>query len=213
MLNGLSVPAKRTAALMAVSAGLALGTTMTAAPASAAGAATPELSGVVWLADEGVKPSAGTDLNPTCLDSDGTDITNGGPIYQWGCASGALGDSPSPDKFQEWSINYDGNGLYQLQNVGAGDYCLDADAADVGNGGQVVQWRCNGSDPYQQWYITDIGNGILSIKNSGASNASIARGGAPMCLDVDFWNQFQGGPIMQYACNTTDNFQLWYIYY
>jgi len=37
-----------------------------------------------------------------------------------------------------------------LENVGS-DSCLDAKASDVGNGGAIIQWACNGSDQYQMW--------------------------------------------------------------
>jgi hypothetical protein len=84
----------------------------------------------------------------TCLDVDGSDVGKAGKIFQWSCNGN--------DTYQVWwfngsgDLNTDGNADVGLQNDG-GKTCLDVDSADVGKGGTIFQWTCDGSDTYQEW--------------------------------------------------------------
>jgi hypothetical protein len=85
----------------------------------------------------------------TCLDANGSDAGNGGAIIQWACDS-------TGDAHQRWwvrgsgQLNTNGNANAGLTNSGTGT-CLDARSSDVGNGGAIIQWACNGNDQYQWW--------------------------------------------------------------
>jgi hypothetical protein len=39
---------------------------------------------------------------------------------------------------------------FMLENKGAGT-CLDAQTSDVGDGGAIIQWTCDGTDHFQEW--------------------------------------------------------------
>ena len=175
------------AAIGAVTAGIIA----TAGPALAD---TPQYSGVVDLRNEGAIDQ-NAPANAMCLDANSQEVQLFGGIIQWDC-------SPI-DPWQKWALNYEGNGLYQLQNQGDG-YCLDANAGDVRPGGGIIQWTCSPSDPYQLFYITNTGGG-LSIQSLGASQ----KAGIPMCVDANYYQQYNFGSIQQYPCNTSDTFQLW----
>jgi Ricin-type beta-trefoil lectin domain len=133
-----------------------------------------------------------------CLDADAGDVGNYGHIIQYDCAN--------LDGYQQWAFVYVGNGRYMLRNQASGT-CLDADADKVGDYDKIIQFSCNPADDYQLWYITDTGGGNLSIKSYGASNV----GNGPICLDADFYQQYNTGDIIQWTCNTSDSFQLWSI--
>jgi hypothetical protein len=85
----------------------------------------------------------------TCLDADSTDVANGGKIFQWKCSTS--------DRYQQWwfygsgDLNTNGNADAGLHSSGTGSTCMDADSADVGNGGKIFQWKCNQADIYQEW--------------------------------------------------------------
>jgi hypothetical protein len=135
----------------------------------------------------------------TCLDADSLGNAAGGAILQWPC-------NPN-DPYQLWNIVGVGGGQYTIQNVGAGT-CLDAKAQQVTNGGSIIQFPCNSADPFQLWYLTPSSNGVLSIKNFGASNASTSPANGD-CLDANASRPTGGTSIIQYGCDTGDNYQLW----
>jgi hypothetical protein len=88
----------------------------------------------------------------------------------------------------------------QLKSKG-GQTCLDADSTDVGNGGKIFQWACDGSDRYQQWEIIDAYPNNPILKNVGTGT----------CLDADSTDIGNGGKIFQWSCNTGDHFQQWWL--
>ncbi|MEU8261595.1 RICIN domain-containing protein [Micromonospora sp. NPDC048999] len=85
----------------------------------------------------------------TCLDANASDVRNGGVIFQWACNS-------TGDAFQRWwfsgsgQLNTNGDANAGLHNAGSGT-CLDAQASDVGQNGNIIQWACSGSDLFQLW--------------------------------------------------------------
>jgi hypothetical protein len=154
---------------------------------------------------------------PFCLDADAGHVGNFGRIMQWQCSA--------TDAFQQWTITkvaVPAGGLplppntllVQLQNVGALQYdgesmCLDANAGDIRDFGQIMQYTCNfnnshieGSDPYQLWIVN-----ASSFENYGAYNLNAADG-----LDANAWDIGDFGQIMQYSFHNTDPFQQWKIY-
>jgi hypothetical protein len=133
--------------------------------------------------------------NGTCLDADGTDVGNGGKIFQWDCNAS--------DRYQQWEVVGSDGEVPILRNVGAGT-CLDADGTDVGNGGKIFQWDCNQSDHYQQWWF-------YGSSNTGNDNAvaGVHSQGAGTCLDADGTDVGNGGKIFQWDCNQSDSHQQW----
>jgi hypothetical protein len=85
---------------------------------------------------------------------------------------------------------------FQLENKSAGT-CLDADSADVGNGGKIFQWACNSSDSYQEWTVESSVGDLFVLKNNGAGT----------CLDVDGGSIGNGDPIFQWSCDSGDHAQ------
>lgn len=146
----------------------------------------------------------------TCLDANSGQVYDGGQIFQWECNAS--------DLYQEWSaglVEETAYGpVYQLQNVGALDVnnaadCLDADAGQVYDGGEIIQMGCDTSDPYQLWLITNTapadGGGAWSYQNYGA----LLQQGAADCLDAHAGQAYDTGAIIQWGCNTSDAYQLW----
>jgi len=154
--------------------------------------------------------------SPFCLDADASQAHAYGDIIAWDCSNS------NDDDYQDWEITYQENGwlsgLYQLRNVGTLNVgtptCLDF-AANLFQGvgvnrvtNKVIQFTCDSSDPYQLFYITYVGNGNWSFQNLGASE----EWGAPLCLDLNYWGQYEGAPMIAYPCDTNDGFQLWYLF-
>jgi Ricin-type beta-trefoil lectin domain len=133
--------------------------------------------------------------NRMCLDANSTQAHIWGGINQWDCST--------TDVWQKWAFVYDGNGVYQLQNQGDG-LCLDADQQNAGTGGTIMQWTCNSSDAFQQFYIANAGGDLL-LQSVGASEQS----GTSICVDANYYQQWNFGQIQQYPCNGSDTFQLW----
>ena len=147
-----------------------------------------------------------------CLDADASQAHAYGDIIAWDCSNS------NDDDYQDWEITYQENGwfsgLYQLRNVGTLNVgiptCLDF-AADLFGGvgyNKVIQFPCNPNDPYQLFYITDVGNGNWTFQNFGAS----LEYNVPLCLDLNYWGQYEGSPMIAYPCDTNDGFQLWYLF-
>jgi hypothetical protein len=97
-----------------------------------------------------------------CLDADAQQIQDFGKIIEWGC--------DSSDPFQLWVPVATASGD-AFENYGAwlhgASYCLDADAQEVQDFGQIIQWQCNSSDPYQLWVPVASDHHVL--QNVGAS--------------------------------------------
>jgi hypothetical protein len=89
--------------------------------------------------------------------------------------------------------------VIQLKDQGDGT-CLDADSADVGNGGKIFQWTCNSSDNYQRWQVIDAYPDNPVLKNVGAGT----------CLDADGAAAGNADPIFQWTCNSKDSAQQWW---
>jgi hypothetical protein len=130
-----------------------------------------------------------------------------GAVVQWGCNS--------EDQFQGWELAQGTQTPYgpamQLENVGAAHVyhvadCLDADADQVYNSGAIIQWGCNASDPFQEWIAeTPSGpGGVIQFVNYGA-----LLEGRDSCLDANAYQNYDGGGIIQWACNVNDPYQLW----
>jgi hypothetical protein len=181
---------RRLAAVCAAALTLGLGaaafTVVSAAPASAAINSTPTTS--FW-----------------CLDANAQQVYDGGQISQYSCNGF--------DPYQSWSLQDVGRTnygeAYKIFSDGAYDTnnaldCLEANAYQVYNGGQIIQYGCNASDPYQEW---------IPSKNSFGTQwenyGDLLYNGVAMCLDAYGGQQYNGGTIMQYACNGYDEFQYW----
>jgi hypothetical protein len=186
---------RRFARVLVGAAAIGVVTASIIAAAGPALADTPQFTGVTVLRNLGAR-DGNNGFKYLCLDANSGEAHIFGGIIQWDCNQ--------TDVWQQWAYVYDGNGLYQLQNQGDG-LCLDADEQNAGSGGSIVQWTCNSTDAFQQFYITDTGGGVLSIKSAGASNLT----GTPICVDADYYQQYELGEITQYPCNTSDSFQLW----
>ena len=93
---------------------------------------------------------------------DAQQIQDFGKIIEWGC--------DSSDPFQLWVPVATASGD-AFENYGAwlhgASYCLDADAQEVQDFGQIIQWQCNSSDPYQLWVPVASDHHVL--QNVGAS--------------------------------------------
>ena len=189
--------------------GAVLAIVLAAAPASAAGP---------WNGVYRVQNNSGQNwqsFSGLCLDADASQAYAYGDIIAWDCSKS------NEDDYQDWEITYQENGwfsgLYQLRNVGTLNVgtptCLDfaADVPDwVGGVGynKVIQFPCNPHDPYQLFYIGDMGNGNWIIQNFGAS----LEFNTPLCLDLNYYSQWEGQPLIAYPCDTNDGFQLWYLF-
>jgi hypothetical protein len=101
-------------------------------------------------------------------------------------------------------------GFYQLGNVSSfggllntARMCLDTYAPRIGNYQPIVQWGCDRSrtDAFENWTVTDVGSGLYQLTNSGGG----------ICLDSDARRPYSGSDIIQFACNSSDPYQLWYI--
>src|SRR5580704_9105630 len=110
----------------------------------------------------------------TCLDANSGQVYDGGQIFQWECNAS--------DLYQEWTAGFVEETaygpVYQLQNVGALDVnnaaeCLDADAGQVYDGGEIIQMGCDTSDAYQLWQSAIGPNGQV-LANIGTA---VATGG------------------------------------
>jgi Lysozyme like domain/Ricin-type beta-trefoil lectin domain len=133
----------------------------------------------------------------TCLDADGTNIGNGGKIFQWACNAN--------DTFQQWTVVVAAKGDNPiLRNVGSGT-CLDVDGTDLRNGGKIFQWSCNSADHAQVWWF----NGSGELNTNGNADVGLQNEAANRCLDADGTNVGNGGKIFQWACNGNDGFQEW----
>jgi hypothetical protein len=134
----------------------------------------------------------------TCLDARASDVRNGGAIIQWACNSS--------DSYQQWRVVVGADGYNPvLQNVGAGT-CLDAKASDVGNGGAIIQWACNATgDAYQRWRVRGSGQ----LNTNGNANAGLENVGSNTCLDAKASDVRNGGAIIQWTCNSSDQYQWW----
>lgn len=211
-VRGLTTLGVTLAAVLAVAASLGVA----ASPASAAYDLTQP-----WLLVNKGAPSPPL-THGYCLDADASQAYDGGGIIQWVCQDGGAQDpggmgGTAPDGLQqedpdqEWHFINVGNGLYQLKNTAGTGNCLSAGPV-VGAGQPFWQWSCDASgvtgDPYELFYVTDTGHG-LSIKNAGASDDSLASGGPPLCLDLAGYQIGNGSPIIEWPCNTDDNYQLW----
>jgi hypothetical protein len=165
-----------------------------AATAGPALADTPQYTGTVVFRNEGAIDQ-NAPANAMCLDANSQEAHIFGGVIQWDCST--------TDAYQKWAFVYAGNGYYQLKNQGDG-YCLDADQANAGSGGSIIQWTCNSSDQFQLFYIINTGGG-LDIQSLGASLAT----GTSICVDANYYQQYNFGGITQYPCNGSDSYQLW----
>lgn len=174
----------------------------------------------IALAESSCNPSA-TFVNPNgCRDRGLWQIDNcawpnisNACAYQIQCnADGAYNISRHGTDWEPWSTfnsgawrNYIGDAkaavsgfVFQLKSQGD-NTCLDADSADVGNGGKVFQWKCSSSDNYQRWEVIDAYGRNPVLKNVGSRT----------CLDADGLKSGDGAPIFQWKCNSSDSHQRW----
>jgi hypothetical protein len=142
---------------------------------------------------------AGASAAPMCLDADAGTPYDYGAVIQWQC-----NDS---DNYQNWTFTFVddevGDQVFQIQNNGTG-MCLDADAQQMYNYGAVIQWQCNSSDPYQDWFwVPNPGGAELESVASWEQRSAL-------CLDADAGTPYDYGAIIQWQCNNTDPYQLWF---
>jgi hypothetical protein len=143
-----------------------------------------------------------------CLDANAQETYNFGAITQYNCNA--------YDQYQSWSyLNVYAPGpsygrRFQIFNQGAYNFkkaldCLDANAQQVYDGGQVMQYACDPNDYYQQWIQEPTDNGPVEWMNFG----DLVYNGVAMCLDAYGGQEYHGGKIIQYACNANHSFQQW----
>jgi hypothetical protein len=146
-----------------------------------------------------------------CLDADAQQVYPGGLVEQWSC-------NPD-DPFQNWVIvpegSYLGHTVYEIQNLGAlydddAADCLEADGQQVYPGGAVIQSGCVPNDdanvaPYEEWFAVFTADGAYQWQNFGA----LLYNDAADCLDADAQQEHQGGPLIQWGCNSNDIYQQW----
>jgi hypothetical protein len=86
------------------------------------------------------------------------------------------------------------DGPYELLLLAGGshDYCLDAEASQIHNGGKIQLYTCN-HWANQQWYL----DGYL-LRNGANQN---------FCLDAEASHIQNGGSIQLFSCNGWDNQQ------
>jgi hypothetical protein len=102
---------------------------------------------------------------------------------------------------------FGGGAIITLQSQGDGT-CLDADASDVGDGGDIFQWSCSSGGAYEQWIIKGSSGSQPILENVGI----LDNNGKAYCLDADGTNKGNGAPIFQWGCNQSDSYQQWWFY-
>jgi hypothetical protein len=122
----------------------------------------------------------------TCLDADGSDTGNGGPIWQWACNSSS--------NYQRWTVEDVYGQRFLLKNVATGT-CL-AGNGNAGSGGTVHQWKCNSAGAYQQWSVRGTGK----LNTNGNADAIFVNNANGLCLDDTSASHANKTPVYQLTC-------------
>lgn len=122
----------------------------------------------------------------TCLDADGSDTSDGGPIWQWACNSS--------NNYERWTVQDVYGHRFLLKNVATGT-CL-AGNGQAGAGGKVHQWKCNSSGSYQQWWVKGTG----TLNTSGNADAIFVNNANGLCLDDTSASHANRTPVYQFTC-------------
>jgi hypothetical protein len=91
--------------------------------------------------------------------------------------------------------------------------CFTANPNEVYSGGQIFQLACNSDYSWQDWTTTYVastsdGRPLYQVQNVGAMQYD---NGAADCLDANAYQVYDGGAIIQWACDAGDPYQLWII--
>ncbi|WP_158839634.1 RICIN domain-containing protein [Saccharothrix deserti] len=146
-------------------------------PSTSANAATP-VSGTTY--------QVSVTKSGKCLDMAAGSTVNGGLVQQWGC---------SGDKWQQFTLNSSGSGVFTLVNVNSGK-CLDIPNGTTQSGVQLQQWSCSGASN-QQWRLTASGSGTYQVINAASG----------LCLANKDASTDSGAPIIQESCTANTNKQ------
>lgn len=123
----------------------------------------------------------------TCLDADGSDTSDGGPIWQFA--------SNSSSSYQRWTVEDAAGQRFILKNVATGT-CLSGNGG-AGSGGTVIQWACNTSGPYQQWWVKGTGQ----LNTNGHADAIFVNNANGLCLDDTSASHASKTPVYQLSCS------------
>ncbi|MFI0914233.1 RICIN domain-containing protein [Streptomyces abikoensis] len=127
-----------------------------------------------------------------CLEVADWSTSNGAPVRQWPCHSGAN---------QRWYIRNspEGSGRKIVVNANSGK-CLDAPGGDIGNGSQLVQWDCNGG-LNQTWWLP---------AGDGQDNIAFWAGASPnnQVMEINDFSTENGSRAQMWEYNGGNN-QLW----
>ncbi|GIF13942.1 RICIN domain-containing protein [Actinoplanes teichomyceticus] len=112
-----------------------------------------------------------------CLDVKYGSKTDGADVIQWRCHDG---DN------QKWTpiliAQAGGRNYFLIKNKGSGK-CLDVKGSDVGDGADVIQWRCRSSKNQEWEEITSKGVGAAAMKHATVIPPGI-RGADPVVAAV-----------------------------
>ncbi|HET9957066.1 MAG TPA: RICIN domain-containing protein, partial [Polyangiaceae bacterium] len=130
-----------------------------------------------------------------CLDVSNSGTADGTNIQQWTCNGSAA---------QTLTLAFDNTGAQPIPNSTfrittstTSGQCLDIDNGGGGDGVNLHQWECNGSDA-QRFRFRSLGGNLYEVR------ASVSE----KCLDVDNSGTADGTNIHQWECNGT-NAQIW----
>jgi hypothetical protein len=87
--------------------------------------------------------------------------------------------------------------------------CLDANAGETYDFGAITQYSCNIDDPYQSWTLNPVTNTPYGTSYQLLNDGAALIKGAGDCLDANAQQVYDGGQIMQWACNPQDPYQQW----
>lgn len=132
---------------------------VTKVPVPAGGRALPANTVLVQLQNVGAKK---------CLDAVASEVEDFGAIAQWTCNFN-YNDIKDSDPYQLWIVNdssFENYGAYNLNEEDG----LDANARDIGDFGQIMQYSLNTADPFQAWKAYSRIGQTLVLENIGASS-------------------------------------------
>jgi hypothetical protein len=132
-----------------------------------------------------------------CLDVNNSGTGDGTNIQQFTC------NGTAAQAFQ-LAIDNTGSGpipsqTYRLRTVVAPNSCVDVSNSDQGNGDNIQEWGCNGTDA-QRWRFKNLGSGIYEIRTAVSD----------FCMDVDNSGTADGTNVRPYDCNGS-NAQRWLV--
>jgi hypothetical protein len=78
--------------------------------------------------------------------------------------------TPGTGKEQQWSLNYDSNGYFNVTNANS-SRVLDVTSSSTADGASVIQYTSNDGDN-QKWRIVDKGAGYYQLLNKKSSKVA-----------------------------------------